>query len=240
MNVITIRILSSLARRPPSAICTFGVLRVRSGVFCYQSKELSVAMSTSIRARSPTFDPEVPAPLEKKIRLEEDTMDISNGAIEKTNDSALGAPGPSKTTSKKSKKKKQKHVLPEPYSPGDVLWRDIVALLGNDTIEHAQQHGTEWESPFGHLDEVEVEVSQLSSNGAHKDIPLLFVDTDKVSINFRRCIGTFPCFPSSLGDRRTICIARRNNPGSDLSQLASTFIRRPCRNRYSKLRPARR
>lgn len=165
----TIRIFSNLARRPSSVICTSGVLRVRSGSFCYQSKELSVSMSTSTRVRSPTFDPEVPAPLEKKIRLGEDTMAISNEAIEKTNDCALGAPEPSKTSSKKSKKKKQKHVLPEPYSPGDVLWRDIVALLGSDTIEHAQQHGTEWESPFGHLEEVEVEVSQLSSNGAHKE-----------------------------------------------------------------------
>ncbi|OAX31345.1 S-adenosyl-L-methionine-dependent methyltransferase [Rhizopogon vinicolor AM-OR11-026] len=115
----------------------------------------------STRIRSPTSDP---APLEKKIRLDHPAMDGSDGAIEDTNDSALGVPGPSKKASKKSKKK-QKHILPEPYSTGDVLWRDVVALLGSDVVEHALQNGTEWASPFDHREEVEVEVSTLSSNG---------------------------------------------------------------------------
>lgn len=105
-------------------------------------------------------------------------MNGTNGVIEETNDSALGAPGPSKKALKKLKKK-QKHVLPEPYSPGDVLWRDVVMLLGSDIVEHALQNHTEWDSPFDHHDEVEVEVSKLSSNGAHKSAPFFFVNADK-------------------------------------------------------------
>ncbi|KAG2753493.1 S-adenosyl-L-methionine-dependent methyltransferase [Suillus brevipes Sb2] len=91
-------------------------------------------------------------------------MDESNVAKEDTNDSVLVVPGPSKKVSK-SAKRKQKRVLPDPYSSEDVLWRDIVALLGDDTVAHALQHGTEWDSPFEFREEVEVEVSTLSSNG---------------------------------------------------------------------------
>lgn len=97
------------------------------------------------------------------MRLE-GTVDESNVTKEDTNDSVLVVPRPSKKASK-SAKRKQKRVLPEPYSSEDVLWRDIVALLGDDTVGHALQHGTEWDSPFDFRQEVEVEVSTLSSNG---------------------------------------------------------------------------
>ncbi|KAG0703442.1 S-adenosyl-L-methionine-dependent methyltransferase [Suillus ampliporus] len=140
---------------------------IRKDFFPYpcQFKKLSFA-AMSTRVRSPTSDPEDPAPSEKKMRLEEHSRDESNVTKEEPNDSVLATPGSSKKASKLSKKKKkQKHVLPEPYSSGDVLWRDIVALLGNDTVEHALQHGTEWDSPFDHREELEVEVSKLSSNG---------------------------------------------------------------------------
>lgn len=117
----------------------------------------------STRERSPTIDPEVLVPLEKKIRLEEHAIDESDIAKEDANDT-LVVPGPSKKASK-SAKRKQKRVLPEPYSSEDVLWRDIIALLGEDTVGQALQHGTEWDSPFDFREEVEVEVSTLSSNG---------------------------------------------------------------------------
>lgn len=116
----------------------------------------------STRVRSPTIDLEVPAPVEKKIRLEENPMDESNVTTEDTSIPVVS--GPSKKVSK-SAKRKQKRILPEPYSSEDVLWHDIVALLGNDTVDHALQQGTEWNSPFDFREEVEVEVSTLSSNG---------------------------------------------------------------------------
>lgn len=155
------------------ATCPSGLLcNVRTSFFC-QSKTLSAAMST--RVRSPTIDLEVPAPVEKKIRLEENLMDESNVTKEDTSIPVVS--GPSKKVSK-SAKRKQKRILPEPYSSEDVLWRDIVALLGDDTVDHALQQGTEWDSPFDFREEVEVEVSTLSSNGADKDVPRLSIDFD--------------------------------------------------------------
>lgn len=153
--IMSVRILSRLPRRPT---CISGLRNARYiRLFACKSNKISAAMSTRVRSGSPMSDPEAAEPLEKKMRLE--------GHTEETNDSGLGAPGPSKKASKKLKKK-QKHVLPEPYSPGDVLWRDVVALLGNDTVEHAMQSNSEWKSPFSHRDELEVDVIALSSNGA--------------------------------------------------------------------------
>jgi tRNA (uracil-5-)-methyltransferase len=126
----------------------------------------------STRVRSPTIDPEVLVPLEKKMRLEEHIIDESNVTTEDS--SAVVVPRPSKKVSK-SAKRKQKRVLPEPYSSEDVLWHDIVALLGDDTVGHALQHGTEWDSPFDFREEVEVEVSALSSNGTDTNIPCLSI-----------------------------------------------------------------
>jgi tRNA (uracil-5-)-methyltransferase len=174
--VNTARVISSLAcHRSPETCISSLRHSARSGVPRCQVKKLSAAMST--RVRSPTSDPEVNAPLEKKMRLRDDMMGGADGIVEEASNSAIGVPGPTKKASIKLKKK-QKHVLPEPYSPGDVLWRDVVALLGNDIVEHALQHGTEWDSPFGHRDEVEVEVSKLSSNGAHEDVIPLLSGTD--------------------------------------------------------------
>ena len=169
--------LARLHRVHPPVIYSFGLpCNARPSAFSCQSKKLSAA-AMSTRVRSPTSDPEVPAPLEKKMRLEEHTMDTSNETKKRIDDSVLAAPGPSKKASKIAKRK-QKHVLPEPYSSDDVLWRDVVALLGNDTVEHALQQGTEWDPPFDYHHEVEVEVSKLSSNGANTDVRSLFVKFD--------------------------------------------------------------
>ena len=62
-------------------------------------------------------------------------------------------------------KKKMKHKLPEPYSNEDVVYRDVVALLGQDIVQKIKQEGSDWSSPFKVQDEVELTVSALSSNG---------------------------------------------------------------------------
>ncbi|KAI6110154.1 hypothetical protein EDD16DRAFT_1435305, partial [Pisolithus croceorrhizus] len=62
-------------------------------------------------------------------------------------------------------KKRRKHALPEPCSAEDVLWRDIISLLGSEIIGQRTAQGMEWESPFGFREELEVVVSALSSNG---------------------------------------------------------------------------
>ena len=97
-------------------------------------------------------------PAEKKPRLEDATDAIS----------LTSKPFKAKTTSLKHKKKrKQNHGLPEPFSPEDVLWRDVEVLLGKDTVAKAIKDGTEWDSPFDFREEAVVEVSTLSSSGAY-------------------------------------------------------------------------
>ena len=72
-----------------------------------------------------------------------------------------------KTTRKEARKAKKKghHIPPEPYSTEDVLWRDVVTVLGQDVVDTAINEGTEWDSPFEFREEVELMVHSLSSNG---------------------------------------------------------------------------
>ena len=74
--------------------------------------------------------------------------------------------------SKRTKKRRQiKRTLPEPYSNEDVLWRDIVSLLGKDVVDKALEDGSELDSPFQFHEEVEVQVSSLCSSGTCVSIP---------------------------------------------------------------------
>ncbi|KAA1475389.1 S-adenosyl-L-methionine-dependent methyltransferase [Dentipellis sp. KUC8613] len=65
----------------------------------------------------------------------------------------------------RKQRKKHKHVLPEPGTSEDVVYKDVVAVLGQAAVDEAIASGTEWESPFGFLEEVEVTVSAMSSSG---------------------------------------------------------------------------
>lgn len=53
----------------------------------------------------------------------------------------------------------------EPYSHDDVLWHDVRALLGADTVHRAEQDTVDWDAPFHFREEIEVVVDRLSSNG---------------------------------------------------------------------------
>ena len=74
---------------------------------------------------------------------------------------------PKKSAKKEARKARKKglHVLPEPYSTEDVLWRDVASVLGHAVVDKAIDEGTEWESPFAFKEEVELTVRSLSSNG---------------------------------------------------------------------------
>ncbi|KII86275.1 hypothetical protein PLICRDRAFT_43861 [Plicaturopsis crispa FD-325 SS-3] len=75
--------------------------------------------------------------------------------------------------SKKAKNKKVRHNIPEPCSTEDVLWRDIVAVLGQEAVDEASKtEGLMWDSPYAFHDEVECEVSELSSNGEGLAVPV--------------------------------------------------------------------
>lgn len=63
------------------------------------------------------------------------------------------------------KNQKAKKALPEPCSADDVMWKDVVALLGKDTIDAAMEGGSEFDSPFEFLEEVELDIVSLCPNG---------------------------------------------------------------------------
>lgn len=61
--------------------------------------------------------------------------------------------------------KKPKRSPPEPGSPEDVVYREVLGLLGSEIVAQAQADGLDWESPFGFREEVELTVSSMSSGG---------------------------------------------------------------------------
>lgn len=89
-------------------------------------------------------------PAEKKLRLDDEAVPIKPRA--------KGEP-------RKSKKKKPKHTLPEPYSNEDVLWRDITELLGAAAVDKSIADKKEWDSPFEYREEVQLVVSSLTPSG---------------------------------------------------------------------------
>jgi tRNA (uracil-5-)-methyltransferase len=70
-----------------------------------------------------------------------------------------------KVAPKSGKKNKHKNKLPEPYSSEDVMWRDVVDLLGSATIEKAAEEGHDWHSPFEHGEEVQVQITNIAPTG---------------------------------------------------------------------------
>ncbi|PSS31110.1 hypothetical protein PHLCEN_2v2349 [Hermanssonia centrifuga] len=61
--------------------------------------------------------------------------------------------------------KKMKNMVIEPYSAQDVIFRDVISLLGQEAVDKAIQEGKDWESPFQFREEVELTASILSSTG---------------------------------------------------------------------------
>lgn len=75
--------------------------------------------------------------------------------------------GKGKKESKRMKKSKSRNQLPELCSPEDVLRRDIIALLGQDIVDHAFADGSDMDSPFAFHEEVELDVKAVSSTGEY-------------------------------------------------------------------------
>ena len=122
---------------------------------------------------------EVLTSVEKRPRLDVQVEHSEEQAIASTSTATTmttkqkPANGEKQSKKKASKKKKQKHLLPEPYSHDDVLWRDVHDLLGSEVADGIIEDGKEWESPFQYGEELEVEVSAISSTGTHLHICFL-------------------------------------------------------------------
>jgi len=77
-----------------------------------------------------------------------------------------------KTHAKRTQKRRDKvKNLPEPCSPEDVLWHDVVALLGQDVVDKALEEKSDFNSPFAYHQEVELEVSSLLPSGMLAELP---------------------------------------------------------------------
>ena len=82
-------------------------------------------------------------------------------------ESSLKAPGPKQVSKRFGRKQKRRAI--EPYSPDDVLWHDILGLLGNDVVNEITEAGKGWVSPLPFGTEIELVVSELSSSGMCPD-----------------------------------------------------------------------
>ncbi|GLB35552.1 putative methyltransferase [Lyophyllum shimeji] len=77
----------------------------------------------------------------------------------------VSKPGSKKECKRAKQRREKKTGLPEPCSSEDVLWRDIIAVLGKDVVSKALEDGTEFDSPFEFHQEVELEIAGLCSSG---------------------------------------------------------------------------
>ncbi|PCH33130.1 tRNA methyltransferase [Wolfiporia cocos MD-104 SS10] len=111
--------------------------------------------------------PESPGRPEKRPRLE---ALYDDEAVQKAAESTSNIISSTNNNGAKSKKpsrrnRKQKHALPEPYSPEFVIAKDVENLLGKKAVEQAIGDGTEWDAPLEQKEEIQVTVSCLSSTG---------------------------------------------------------------------------
>ncbi|KAF8228593.1 S-adenosyl-L-methionine-dependent methyltransferase [Tricholoma matsutake] len=82
-----------------------------------------------------------------------------------------------KTGSKRAKKRRQRESgVPDPCSTEDVLWRDIIAVVGQDVMDKASEDETDFDSPFEYHQELELEITSLCSSG---DAIALSPDTER-------------------------------------------------------------
>jgi len=157
-------------------------------------------MSTSVpqvRALS-ELEHEMEGPAQKKPRLDNDVSHTPVGAestpaedaamdveppTEEILDEASLNQKPTGISKKKNKQKKKKEPpLPEPCSPGDVLYREIRELLGEDAVDEVTAAGNAFKAPFEKGDEVVVKILMIGSGGTF--FPLLFYNTHTHTFGF--------------------------------------------------------
>ena len=114
-----------------------------------------------------------PKHVDKKPRL--DSLDIKEQHVGPTSIPPPETQPSGKRRSAKRETKKKKEHLPEPYSIEDVITRDVVALLGERTVQGIIDEGKEHSAPFTFKQEVDLIVTELSSSGMHNPLYVLFL-----------------------------------------------------------------
>ena len=121
---------------------------------------LKHSMSTSIPQVRPVLDCESYSPVAKKARL--DDGNSATGRGEEEDAVIIKAKTPMNA---KKKKKRKDPPLPESCSPGDVLYREIRKLLGEDAVNDVTNSGNAFNAPYLHGEEAVVKVEMLGSGG---------------------------------------------------------------------------
>ncbi|ETW78399.1 hypothetical protein HETIRDRAFT_68397 [Heterobasidion irregulare TC 32-1] len=107
---------------------------------------------------------------EKRPRLEvpnETVEDGVPGTIPAADESAGISENPSERAKAKPSRqqKRRKEKLPVPGTSEDVIFNEVVALLGKSVVDEAFEKGTERNSPFEFREIVELTVSSISPSG---------------------------------------------------------------------------
>ena len=118
-------------------------------------------MSTSVPRVRPVLDGESNSPASKKARLDDDNTERGRGA----EDDTLGIKAKKPSMNAKKKKKRKDPPLPESCSPGDVLYREIRKLLGEDVVDDVTKSGNAFNAPYAHGEEAVVKIEMLGSGG---------------------------------------------------------------------------
>ena len=101
------------------------------------------------------LEKELPAPKRQRLGI----------AVVSELDSLKASSATKRDRKRQNRKQKQLEKLPEPCSSDDVLWKDIVSVLGGEAIDAAIEDGNDMQAPLVLQEEVELEVKILGSNG---------------------------------------------------------------------------
>ena len=124
-------------------------------------KRTTMSVESGAQKRSPS---PLNVPTEKRPRTTSPTH-TDNASEKKSN-------GTTRTHLTKAEKKRRKKLIEiDPGSHDDVLWHEVISLLGEEFVETTIEVGKDFAAPFAFREEVEVRVVQLSSNGMFEPIP---------------------------------------------------------------------
>lgn len=126
----------------------------------------SATLSTSAGQAKRAVTPSASDQLTKRPRLDHDDVSMTMETEPANPSSSTGDPRASTQRPKHAKLKKFKRPPPpEPGSSEDVILRDVMALLGSEAVADANKLSLDYTSPLEKGVEIELLVSELSSNG---------------------------------------------------------------------------
>lgn len=113
------------------------------------------------------------SPAPKRVRAEEPAASTSTAApvvtVKLESSSSKPVSQPKRIIQGKGKRKRDRRVLPDPYSSGDVLYHDVLDFLGKEytTEVLARGDGSEWSAPenLELMSTVELTASAMTVSG---------------------------------------------------------------------------